>query len=104
MPRGITSSSRAGSTRRKEGSMFQTPVDPPVVPVVSPASTSTPTVPARIEEPPAALPGLVRAERSEPERSDGERSGARPTPVTPPPQAPGTAPAPEAAPDTADQL
>ncbi|MBI3683726.1 MAG: hypothetical protein HY235_25410 [Acidobacteria bacterium] len=40
------------------------------------------------EQPPDAA-GVGRAQRSEPERSDGERSGARPTPAPSPSSAPG---------------
>jgi transposase InsO family protein len=48
--------------------------------------------PAALREQLPDAAGVGRAQRSEPERSDGERSGARPTPATSPSPAPGVAP------------
>src|SRR5450755_4053356 len=52
------------------------------------AAAREPTLGAHVEQQPDAA-GVGRAQRSEPERSDGERSGARPTPAPSPYSAPG---------------
>src|SRR5207344_693360 len=51
------------------------------------AAAEGPAMDARREQQPDAA-GVGRAQRSEPERSDGERSGARPTPADSPSVAP----------------
>ena len=52
------------------------------------AAAKEPAGDAPVEQHPEAA-GVGRAQRSEPERSDGERSGARPTPAPSPSSAPG---------------
>jgi hypothetical protein len=52
------------------------------------AAAQEPAAAAQREQQPDAA-GVGRAQRSEPERSGGERSGARPTPATSPSSAPG---------------
>src|SRR5208283_4832122 len=52
------------------------------------AAAQKPDAAAQREQQPDAA-GVGRAQRSEPERSGGERSGARPTPATSPSSAPG---------------
>jgi transposase InsO family protein len=54
------------------------------------ATAQQPDALAQKEQQPDAA-GVGRAQRSEPERSDGERSGARPTPAAAPSSAPGVA-------------
>src|ERR1017187_7991679 len=63
-------------------SLYQQPIFPD-----ERAAAEGPDSVAHAEPPPVAT-GVGRAQRSEPERSDGERSGARPTPASSPSSAP----------------